>query len=227
MPGMELSPCAWCGLLTGPGPACLVCGSPMVDTSVWSTVLPVPLTESMLSAAHPIPGAEAPALLGPEPMIRLGPEADHSWVSLADAAGRTGLPADQLRAWVEARLVEPLPSGSRDQAWFLLVDPVAVEGTGTWLVRPGEAPEEPVPSPLVLPGPEQRRAPRVVPRPDRAPAVQRVRRSPTSFLAPAWAFLPNKAELRRELRDRVIRAGGAAVGTGSAFEIVYLLLRSH
>jgi hypothetical protein len=171
----EARPCAWCGLLTGPGPACTICGSPLIDVSSWSTVLrPEGLVVPAMAAVPLSPETGAPAELGPPSAV---------WVSLADAASRSGLTTDSLRRWVEQRVREPMPEVDPDGAWFLLIQRSNLDASGLWLVRDVlDAEPEPAPPParpLVAQHEEL-----TSPEPEVAPPAYRLR-TPIEAVAPA------------------------------------------
>ena len=200
---VEPRPCGWCGLLTGPGPVCMICGSPQIDVSMWSTVLrPAGLVVPAVAAVPVSPETGAPADLGPPSEL---------WVRLDDAASRSGVSAASLRSWVEARLRDPLPGAAPDDAWFLLVERSKLEASGLWLVR--DAVEE-------LERPAARRA-----EPADADPSTPTSGSADPELGSAWAFEPPAARMLRERIRRFAVTGAAAVAVSGAGEAVYLLLR--
>jgi hypothetical protein len=208
--------CRWCGLPVGGGPACDVCGSPVVDVTGWSTVLDVtwPIEEALAHVEPPL----SPA---------------HHWLTLPQAAARTGVPESVLRLWLEHEGVDP--SGDAGRARFLLVDPasaspkmmLAAAASMTPTARPAEA-IQPPPAPLPPPLAEAPSPPRVdlpwlaAPTPiPRWSAPVRVRIS----LDGDWVFQPS-AQARRSFRiERIRSISATSVGVAAAAKGVEFLVQ--
>jgi hypothetical protein len=123
-----LTACAWCGLLSEAEPVCTICGSPVLDTAGWTTVLDVTWP------------------LEPPTPARDHPHAGHQWVSLEQVAELFRIPELNLRSWLEEA-----PEG--DEPRLLLIEPgVQAPPKVIWAPHPAE-PEPSMPSLWIAPMP--------------------------------------------------------------------------
>jgi hypothetical protein len=201
--------CRWCGLPVGGGPACDVCGSPVLDVSGWTTVLDVSWPIEPLPTAAPT-----------------APPPPHAWLTVGQAAAHAGVPEPVLRQWMETEGIDP--AAGIDSARFLLVDPTTVTpkmllaATSSSMERPAPAPvpfltsmQAPVPPRVDLP---------VMPAPSTAPPWSAPVRLQVS-LGGEWVFYPS-AQARRTFRiERIRSISTATVGVAAAAKGIEFLLR--